>query len=129
MVAGKTIHNKNDQRQEGRERITFYLRVFDGISTRIVGHLVDISTRGMLLLCEDPVAAGEDYRLRLCLPAVVLDRREVVISATSRWCSREDDSDFFRVGFQIVDSSPEIVKTVELLVEKCGYKVASNSTG
>ncbi len=121
MKAGKTIHNKDDQRREGRDRITFYLRVFDGKSTRIVGHLVNISPRGLLLLCDDPVEAGEDYRLRLCLPPVVLDRREVVISATSRWCSRDDDSGFFRAGFQIHDPSPETVKTVEMLVEKCGY--------
>lgn len=124
MKAGEVIDNKDDQRREGRDRITFYLRVFDGKSTRIVGHLVNISSRGLLLICDEPVAVGEDYRLRLCLPAVVLDRREVVISATSRWCSREDESGFFRVGFQIHDPSPEMVNTVKLLVEKCGYNPA-----
>ncbi|WP_457577725.1 PilZ domain-containing protein [Desulfomarina sp.] len=122
MKVENSVHNEDDRRVEDRDGIIFYLRVFDGKSTRIVGHLVNISPRGLLLLCDDPVVAGEDYRLRLCLPPVVADRREVVISATSRWCSREDDSEFYRAGFQIHDPSPEIAKTVDLLVEKCGYK-------
>jgi hypothetical protein len=114
----------NDQRKEGRDNITFYLRVFDGMSTRIVGHLINISSRGLMLFCEDPVVAGEDYRLRICLPATVLDRGEVVMSATSRWCSREDEFGFFRAGFQLHDTTPEILKNIELLVEKCGYNPA-----
>ncbi|MBE0582885.1 MAG: PilZ domain-containing protein, partial [Desulfofustis sp.] len=59
---------KADKRKVQRWHLVFYLRVFDGASTTIVGHLVDISSRGLMLVCDEPIEKGRALTLRMKLP-------------------------------------------------------------
>ncbi|HIQ37967.1 MAG TPA: hypothetical protein EYH36_08250 [Desulfocapsa sulfexigens] len=36
-----------------RRHLVFYLRIFDGMSSRVLGHLMDISPSGLMLLSDE----------------------------------------------------------------------------
>jgi len=110
-----------EQRQVTRRHLVFYLRVFDGMSSRVVGHLIDISAKGLMLLCDQPVALNEEYRLRMRLPQEIVDSDEIVFKATSRWCRPDDNPDFYITGFQIQDLDSETERTVSSLIEEFGF--------
>lgn len=110
-----------EQRQTTRRHLVFYLRVFDGMSSRVVGHLIDISAKGLMLLCDEPVALNEDYRLRMRLPQEIMESDEIVFKATSRWCRPDDNPDFYITGFQIQDLDSESEKTIASLIEEFGF--------
>ncbi len=67
--------NEKGRRQELREvdrrYLVFYLRVYDGMSSKILGHLVDISEKGMMLIADNAIPVNENYRLRMRLPAQI----------------------------------------------------------
>lgn len=110
-----------DLRRVERRHLVFYLRVFDGMGSRVIGHIVDISSRGLMLISDNPVAINEDYRLRMRLPAEIVDKDEIVINATSRWCKQDENPDFYITGFQIHELTPDIEKYITCLIEDFSF--------
>ena len=115
-----------DLRQTDRRNLVFYLRVFDGFSNKILGHLIDISEKGVLLMTDEPVELNENHRLRIHLPALIHDRREVVLKSTSRWCRKESDPDHYLTGFQVYDVDASSKDVVLQLIKELGYKEATS---
>jgi hypothetical protein len=94
---------RQELREVGRRYLVFYLRIYDGMSSKILGHLVDISEKGMMLICDNAIPVHENYRLRMRLPTQMKERNEILFDATSRWCKTDANPDFFLVGFQMHD--------------------------
>lgn len=116
------VKKHQEMRKVERWHLVFYLRVFDGSSSRVIGHVVDISAQGIMLVSDKPVPVDTPYNLRMRLPTEVADREEIVFNATSRWCKKDDNPDFFIIGFQMDDLDPEIEKYILSLVEDFSYK-------
>ena len=111
-----TSYNR-EQRTVPRRHLVFYLRVFDGMSTRVLGHLADISSRGIMLVCETPVQENEDFRLRMRLPREIAGRSEIVLNATCRWCRPDTNPEFHIAGFQVAGLEKEFEELISRLVE------------
>lgn len=110
-----------EMRQVDRRYLVFYLRVFDGMSSKIIGHLIDISERGIMLICDSPVEINENYRLRMRLPTQGKDRNEIVFNATSRWCKSDSNPDFYMAGFQMYDLDTKTSQLISNLIKDFGY--------
>ena len=112
---------KKNLRQVDRWYLVFYLRVFDGMSRKIFGHLVDISENGIMLISDNPVEVNEDYRLRMSLPNSMSDSYEIILSATSRWCKPDVNPDFYLIGFQVYDLEPKTRDLIDNLIRDFSY--------
>lgn len=112
---------ERDLRQVSRKYLVFYLRVFDGMSSKILGHLVDISEKGIMLVGDNPIPVGEDYRLRMRLPTQMKDHTEIIFTATSRWCKNDANPDFYLVGFQINELEPSARELIGSLIKDFSY--------
>ncbi len=113
--------NENEQRQFARRHLVFYLRIFDGLGSRVLGHLMDISPRGLMILSDEPIAVNEEYRLRMRLPQEVSGSDEIIFGAVSRWCRRDENPDFYIIGFQIQDMDSETRSLISDLIDKFGF--------
>lgn len=111
-----------EQRRTTRRHLVFYLRIFDGMSSRVLGHLMDISSEGLMLLSDSPVEVNEEYRLRMRLPKEVSGSDEIVFGAVSRWCRQDENPDFYVIGFQIQDMDDETRASVIQLIEEFGAR-------
>ena len=121
MIDGELTNKRKNLRQADRWYLVYYLRVFDGMSRKILGHVVDLSEQGIMLISENPVEANMDYRLRMRLPSQMRDRDEIIFSATSKWCKSDVNPDFYLVGFQIYDLAPAIKEIIVRLIEDFSY--------
>lgn len=107
-MSGKDVKNNLDEqsiekRNFSRHHLMYYLRVFDGISSRVVGHIVDISSEGIMLITDEPIAVQEEYRLRMRFPGADSFQEELLMEAVCRWCREDENSEFYLAGFQIQD--------------------------
>ncbi len=50
----------SNKRQLKRVHLIYYLRIFDNNSGNNIGHLVDITTQGIMMISEKPIPAGQD---------------------------------------------------------------------
>ena len=118
----------SEQRKVPRRHLVFYLRVFDGMSTRVLGHLADISSQGIMLVCETAVQENEEFRLRMRLPREIAGRSEIVLDATCRWCRPDTNPEFFIAGFQVLGLEQEFEELIARLVEDFSVEETSAAT-
>ena len=113
---------RRELRAVNRRYLVFYLRIYDGMSSKILGHLVDISENGMMLISDHAIPVNEDYRLRMRLPTQMKERNEIIFDATSRWCKNDANPDFFLAGFQMHDLEQAIRDLILTLIRDFSYQ-------
>jgi hypothetical protein len=105
-----------NQRKDRRRNIIYYLRVFDRDTDQMVGQLVDITTRGMKLVSVHPVEQGARHSLRMLLPEEIDRKKHLKFEVECMWCKRDVNPNYFTIGFEFLDISPEDVHVVKALI-------------
>jgi len=96
-----------------RRHLIYYLRVFDRETDGLVGHLVDLTTRGMMLISEREVETGRTWQLRMDLPPGLFESERWEFSARSIWSREDVNPAFHDTGLQFV----AITRQDELIVQ------------
>ena len=112
----------HDKRQLKRVHIIYYLRIFDRNTGINVGHLVDITTQGIMMISEEKVPIGADFSFKMQLPDTITGREEIHFDARCLWCKQDFNPDFYVSGYQIKQISPQEVKTITALMNAYGFK-------
>jgi len=84
-------------RESERTRLVFHLRVFEGRNRRFLGQLADITTKGLMLITENPILPNRRFSLIMDLPKH--DTGRLAIRAQSKWCRQDKAGEFYRAGF------------------------------
>ncbi len=122
MDGGGEVLGGGELRRVDRRHLVFYLRVHDGLSSRILGHLVDISLWGVLLVCDEPMAVNGEFRLRLHLPRELNETGTVVLDAVCRWCRPDGNPEQYLAGFSVERLLPDTRNALVALIERFGYR-------
>jgi hypothetical protein len=113
----------HERRQLRRRHLIYYLRVIDTRTGRLLGHLVDVTTDGMMLMSPEPIPVGERFRLRMALPSDEEAQPETIeFEARSLWSRQDLNPDFHDTGFQFVGPSPRQMAAVATLIDDHGFR-------
>ncbi len=112
----------HEKRQLKRVHLIYYLRIFDNETGAAIGHLVDITTQGIMMISEETVPTGRDFSFKMQLPATITGREDILFKARSLWCKKDFNPDFYVSGFQIKEITPQEVKTITALINAYGFK-------
>jgi hypothetical protein len=110
-----------NKRRLKRRHLIYYLRVFDHTNGQLIGHLVDITKEGLMLISEQPLIADKQYQFRMVLPAEILNKAELTYVATVIWCKKDVNPDFYATGFRLVSISEEDMVIIESLIHRYGF--------
>jgi hypothetical protein len=111
-----------DKRSVKRRHLIYYLSVTDAAAGRPLGHLVDVTTEGIMLLSRDPIPVGRTFALRMALPSGVSEHVEdVEFEAKSLWCQKDANPDFYDTGFQLMSTSPRQLAVIGTLISDYGF--------
>jgi hypothetical protein len=110
-----------DRRREKRRHLIYYLKVFDVNTDKLIGHLVDITPDGVMLLRKDQIESGLTYDARMLLPDDISGKKEINFTMISRWCKPDINPDYFAIGFQMLNILPEDSIIVQQLVARFGF--------
>ncbi len=102
-----------DQRLKRRRSTVFYMKVHDTATNRLAGFLADITTSGMKLVSEEPLALGATYRLQLDLPDTVTEPRVIDLKAKTVWSRYEESFGFYDIGLEFLEISENGRQTIE----------------
>lgn len=111
-----------DRRRLKRRHLIYYLRVFDRHSGDLLGHLVDLTTAGIMLISESPIPLDRTYACRMVLPGEEDDQREVTFDAHSIWCRKDVNPTFYATGFRLERPNAEAVSTIDALIAEFGFR-------
>jgi hypothetical protein len=111
-----------ERRKLKRRHIIYYLLVFDHATHALLGHLVDITAEGVMLISPQALETDRVYTLRMQLPYEISGKNELVFRARSKWCREDINPDFYDTGFELLDIASEDVETIEWLIERSGFR-------
>lgn len=105
-----------EKRKLKRKQLIYYLNVFDRNTGERVGQLVNITTEGLMLTSETPVAGDTLFQLRMVLPEEIKGQEQITFDARSLWCAKSVNPEFYDIGFKLVNISQESAKVIESLI-------------
>lgn len=110
-----------DFRTLKRRHLIYYLEVIDVESNQILGHLVDVTKRGIMLISKEPIEVGRAFFLRMKLPEGIADKPHLEFHAKSVWTGKDINPDFYDTGFEVIDLSPMANENIQNLIEQMGF--------
>ena len=112
----------SERRKLKRRHLIYYLRVFDRATGRQVGHLVDLTPDGIMVMSERPIRVGRTIGLRMALPSQGGQEGTLEFDATSMWTSHDVNPDFYDTGFKLSKVSRKHLAQIETLIEDYGFR-------
>ena len=112
----------HEKRKLKRVHLIYYLRIFDSNTGVNIGHLVDITTKGIMVISEEPAPTGKNFSFIMHLPATMSGRKTIQFKAHSLWCKKDINPDFYVSGYQIKEISPQEIETITALINEYGFK-------
>ncbi len=111
----------SEQRKVRRRHLIYYLSIFDRETDRLVGQLVDITTRGFMLTTENPIKTGVHMALRMVLPDVIEGDNQIAFDAVSVWCKTDVNPNFYAIGFEFESIAPKNMTIIENLIQEFSF--------
>jgi hypothetical protein len=96
-----------DKRRLARKNLSYYMRVIDESTGKMIGHLADLSTMGFKVESKQTLPSNRDMRLRLEQTNEISTKSYITFTARSRWCKQDHlDPTSYNIGFQILEMTP-----------------------
>lgn len=117
MSKSEDLSNKRDLK---RHYLIYYLRVFNRVTGEVLGHLVDITTKGIMIMRDSPIEAGLNYSMRLRWRNSLGKLQLADFEGICRWCRPDINPDFYAAGFIITEAQPETIAAIQSLITDLG---------
>jgi len=115
----------SERRKIERKYLIYYLRVFDRNTNLFMGNLVDITTKGLMMMSETPIKPNTVFTMAMDLPEPIHGihgSKKVTFDAKSIRCEQDSNPAFYNTGFQFVTIDDEDVETIQTLIE--GFSIS-----
>ena len=117
-----------EKRKLDRRAFSYYMRVLDARTGKLVGHLVDISTDGFKVDSQSGISLNVDFLLRMEIPAEISNTKLITFNACPKWCKPDRfDPTAYNIGFQITAIDPVAHDIFARMFEKYGTQTNSNN--
>ena len=116
-----------EKRRTKRWQLFHYLRVFEAESGDLIGHVVDVTTQGMMLSSESAIPKGVVYDLRMELPGEHEFPTTLTLRAQSRWSTCDVNKNFFDTGFTLVNPTQETIVSIQAVIDELQFPDQNDS--
>ena len=111
-----------ERRKLKRRHLIYYLRVFDVASNQLFGHLVDITTEGIMLISEDHKDVNKSFELKMVLPSDIGGKKEFQFETKSVYSKKDINPDFYDTGFLLINVDQEDLNVIDKLITRFGFR-------
>ena len=105
----------SEKRKHRRANLEYYLKVYELDAEECIGHLVDISLGGFMIISESQVLPGGDHQFRIYLPEGH-SQESFTVKARACWSKADINPDYFASGFCFITLSLESLKLIKMLI-------------
>jgi hypothetical protein len=111
-----------EKRKQPRRHLIYYLKVVEPGSGDTIGHVVDISRIGMMIIGHQPLEPGQIIPVQLMMPVGYEEVSHLDVVAETVWCHRDVNPDYYAIGLRFVMPLPETGIVIQDLVETYGFQ-------
>ena len=111
-----------DKRNLKRRHLIYYLHIQERTSGMPVGFLVDISTEGIMIMSENPIAVGTLLELKIMLDSEMSAKQYLNFDAQALRCEKSINGSTYDVGCKMLNLAPEDSREIEMIIDELGFK-------
>ncbi|MEI6126071.1 MAG: hypothetical protein WCQ99_05895 [Pseudomonadota bacterium] len=100
-----------------RRQLIYYLEVKDADTDKLIGHVVDLTPEGLMVMSEVPLTINKMYCFKIPLKKMLSARGFLLVQAKSRWCTKDMHANFYDTGFELRNVDQELIKEIACLIE------------
>ena len=109
------------KRKIKRKNLIYYLKVMEMVSGQLIGNMIDITTKGMLLICKKSIEVGTEVKYQIILPERIKGNDTIEVSAECVHCTVSKNRQFFDIGFRFTHLDQNFVPIIKILMEEYGF--------
>ncbi|MBI3739816.1 MAG: PilZ domain-containing protein [Chloroflexi bacterium] len=112
----------DERRKNKRKYLLYYGRVYDERAQSLLGHLVDITQQGLMLLSDQPFPVGVTQQIKLEVTDDLAEQPYLSLTVKSIWCEPDVDPNHFNTGFEILALKPDDEQVIKMIIENYGFR-------
>ncbi len=111
-----TLDNLEEKRIIKRHQLPNYLLVFNRVTNKPLGSIVNISNQGMMLVSKHKLLTHAQFNLQMKLP-LSKGTKKINFEAVSHWCKQEIAPEHYDTGFSFTHPPEELKQLIRALTE------------
>ena len=112
------------QRKESRKKLMAFTPVYELLHKTLLGYVGDLTLQGVMVIGEKSIEVDKHLTLGIefpeSLPEILAMR--VVIPARTAWCKPDDSPQYFNIGLEFIEVSPENAREIEAILERYQFR-------
>jgi hypothetical protein len=111
-----------ERRKFSRKYLSYFSRVMDPNTDRLLGYLVDLTTSGALMIGNISLRLGSVLPMRIDLPEDFSPEEHLDLIVKVVWIQPDEDPELFKTGLQMVEIQPSGLNVLERLLNNYASK-------
>lgn len=103
-------------RRRERTKLIYHLRVFDAVSSELLGHVTDLTPEGMMLLGERELEPERAVEVRMTLPSNVMSGGSLSFKVRVKWSRPDIGGQFYHTGVEVTELSGAAASVIQKLI-------------
>jgi len=109
------------RRSEKRRNLIYYLEVYDNESSELIGHVVDITNGGILIISESMLELKKIFSLKIILPFTITEIDSIIFNAECVHCAVSQNKSHFDIGFKYTSLDEPFLTIINKLIQEYGF--------
>jgi hypothetical protein len=110
-----------NRRMVKRRHLIYYLRVWDLDSEKVIGHVVDLTPEGIMLISDQQIETGKEFNLEIRWDDPEGESKKINFRAESRWSKPDVNASFYDTGFMITEGAGEAFVPIQDMIDRIGF--------
>ena|SRR5215207_10304772 len=119
----------DNRRKETRRKLMTFTPVYDLHPRSLLGYLGDMTQRGALVIGTNLTTIGRETELEISFPSDLPDISvfRVVLPARIAWCRQDESPQYYNIGVEFLEVSPEYAILFEQILERYHFRYVLSS--
>jgi hypothetical protein len=120
------MSDSSNRRREPRRKLMRFTPVYDLQPRTLLGYVGDLTLKGMLVNGTTSIPMDKKTILEIVFPGDLPDIAEpkMRIAARIAWCRQDESPDFYNIGVEFTDVTPEQVQLIQQILERYHFRHA-----
>jgi hypothetical protein len=126
MFAKREEHSMSERRKEPRRRLTAFTPVYDLHPRLLLGYLGDLTLRGAMAVGTNLTTINKQTTLEIEFPSELPGIRVISVEIPARiaWCRQEAKPQYFNIGVEFTEVTPENAELIEQMIARYHFRHA-----
>lgn len=114
----------DNRRRETRRKMMAFTPVYDLHPRMLLGYLGDLTMQGALVIGTSLTTINKETTLEIEFPSDIPDipRIPVQIPARIAWCRQDESPQYYNIGVQFLEVSPDAAIVFEQILERYHFR-------